>query len=750
MTSVAIRALGRPARPRAPWARRTLAPVLVATLLVPGAFVDAAGATGTACATEEPSTDAEGRHVIDSPAKLAWISGVDLDADRDRQVDDAADDAALTARLGHDYVQTTDVDLAGCEWLPIGQMRTSDLSATPPFDGTYDGGGNAIRGLTIVARTGILTGQRDFLGLFARTGTSGVAISDLRVVDASLSADSGQLRYAGILIGQTSNPLTVEDVHVSGTIADVNVETGGLIGDLGDHLGDVSRGPVLIARSSATVTITPGPFSSDGSRVGGLVGEVNPRSADTRIVDSTVSGTVTTRSSANATGGLVGIAYSGSPTADAVLTVERSSADVTVAGRGEVGGLIGEARVVVVKDSSATGDVSGTGYAVGGLIGVLAGAALVERSFATGDATTTEEWAGGLIGSTSERDGLGPTVRHVYATGTVTEGTDDWLPRSGGLIGQMATGSLSDAFTTSTLVTADGVTAGFAGAGIGGAVGAAGSGATIARVLARATVGSTADPAGVGAFLGLVPDADVVSASFYARAINGAMPGIGTGAAGAGRNAGYVTGGSDAELRAIATFTDAGWDVVDGWAEFDPTATPARVWGICPDLGGGFPFLLWQYSADEVPVACGGTLAATGATTSDPGPDLTCAPTTIAVGGTVTCTVSAGPADTDFVWRAAHNPAFAEGVVRTDADGAGTFTFIVPSAALGDTVTVELVAWTAPIPIGVVGAGPRPSSIPAGEGAASSGLRTSALLVLAALIVAGALASRRRAVGPLG
>lgn len=559
-----------------------------------------AAAAPDACATETPSTDAEGRYVIDTPGRLAWISGVDLDADRDRTVDDAASDAVLAARMGHDYVQTAVVDLAGCEWLPIGLMRTSDNAAMPHFDGTYDGGGYEIRGLTITARTGILTGQRDFLGLFARTGQGGVVIRDVTIVDAAISAASSELRFTGILIGQTSTPLTVEDVTVSGTIEDVSVETGGLIGDLGDFLNDGSDGDVLIARVSADVTITPGPFSSDGSRVGGLVGEVNPRSTSTRIVDSTVTGSVTAGSGSSSTGGLVGMAYD----FGGFLSVERSSAAVAVTGRGAVGGLIGEGRSVVVRDASATGAVTGSGYSVGGLLGALGGPAIIERSFSTGAVSTSEEQAGGLVGATFDLSGT-PTIRYVYATGTVTEGSDDWIPSAGGLVGYFGGGSISDAFTTSTISTADGVTAGYAGAA-GGAVGRVpddATGATVRRVLARSTVGSTAAVGGLGALLGLVPDADVAEASFYDTGLNGAMPGIGSDSAGAGRNAAGVTGRSAAELTAFATYADAGWPIVDGWVPFDADA--GQVWGICSGLEDGFPFLLWQY--DSVGASsCGG------------------------------------------------------------------------------------------------------------------------------------------------
>jgi Tol biopolymer transport system component len=94
---------------------------------------------------------------------------------------------------------------------------------------------------------------------------------------------------------------------------------------------------------------------------------------------------------------------------------------------------------------------------------------------------------------------------------------------------------------------------------------------------------------------------------------------------------------------------------------------------------------------------------------------LTCEPSVLAVGRTVTCTVTGGDPGIDVLWRAAYNPAFAGAGVTLGADGTGSFSFVVPRAALGQQLTVELVEWTAPVSLGVVGA-PVPASIPAGEG----------------------------------
>ena len=96
-------------------------------------------------------------------------------------------------------------------------------------------------------------------------------------------------------------------------------------------------------------------------------------------------------------------------------------------------------------------------------------------------------------------------------------------------------------------------------------------------------------------------------------------------------------------------------------------------------------------------------------------PSVSCAPLPLAVGASVSCTVTGGDPGIDILWRAADNPPFAGQGVTLDADGVGTFGFTVPAAALGQVVTVELVDWLAPVSLGVVG-GPVPTSVPSGGG----------------------------------
>ncbi len=121
---------------------------------------------------------------------------------------------------------------------------------------------------------------------------------------------------------------------------------------------------------------------------------------------------------------------------------------------------------------------------------------------------------------------------------------------------------------------------------------------------------------------------------------------------------------------------------------------------------------------------------------------MSCVPLLPVVGARITCTVTGGDAGIDILWRAAYNPVIAEAGVTLDASGTGTFSFVVPAAALGEVLTVELVEWIAPVSLGVSG-GPVPTSVPSGGGPVP-------VWTLGLLALAGVLVLRRRALGPAG
>jgi hypothetical protein len=123
--------------------------------------------------------------------------------------------------------------------------------------------------------------------------------------------------------------------------------------------------------------------------------------------------------------------------------------------------------------------------------------------------------------------------------------------------------------------------------------------------------------------------------------------------------------------------------------------------------------------------------------------ELACTPDPVVPGGTVTCVVTKGPADFAILWNALfRGSAFAGQGVMLDADGRGTFSFIAPRGAAGQSVEVLLVDWLRPLSVQVSGTAV-PGRIPAGEGSGALPFAFGAVL----LLVVGSAALRLRRAG---
>jgi len=109
--------------------------------------------------------------------------------------------------------------------------------------------------------------------------------------------------------------------------------------------------------------------------------------------------------------------------------------------------------------------------------------------------------------------------------------------------------------------------------------------------------------------------------------------------------------------------------------------------------------------------------------------ELACTPDPVAPGGTVTCEVSGGSAGFDILWQASFGSVFASQGVTLGADGRGSFSFVAPRGAAGQSV--ELVQWLRPLDVQVSGS-LVPARIPAGEGSGALPFAFGAALLLVA------------------
>jgi len=249
--------------------------------------------------------------------------------------------------------------------------------------------------------------------------------------------------------------------------------------------------------------------------------------------------------------------------------------NVNITGDESVGGLVGFS-AGTVSDSYCTGSVTGQGF-VGGLVGHDWYLSAVTNSHFTGTVAGDCN-VGGLVGQN-----MG-TVSDCYSNGNVSG--ISWSV--GGLVGHNG-GTVSSSYSTASVVSDNNV---------GGLVGENGGDGTVSNCYSSGDVTSYDNVAGglVGGNYGTVSNS-YSTGSVTGSSQVGGLVGVGTGSnsfwdtqtSGQATSDGG-TGKTTAEMKSIATFSGAGWNMI---AVANPgTCNPSYIWNIVN--GVTYPFLSWQ------------------------------------------------------------------------------------------------------------------------------------------------------------
>ncbi|NLQ19164.1 filamentous hemagglutinin N-terminal domain-containing protein, partial [Marinomonas sp. M1K-6] len=158
--------------------------------------------------------------------------------------------------------------------------------------------------------------------------------------------------------------------------------------------------------------------------VGALVGTA----MQTHIENVTSSGKVVGEEEV---GGLVGYMD------ESAVTVLKSHSSAEVTGANNIGGLVGKLSHSTIRESYATGKITGTGSNIGGIVGYN-NYSLIEDSYAT-NAVSGGTNVGGLVGYNKNY-----SIKNSYASGSVT-GTSN----VGGLVGSN-NGTITNSFYATT------------------------------------------------------------------------------------------------------------------------------------------------------------------------------------------------------------------------------------------------------------------------------------------------------------
>ena len=236
-----------------------------------------------------------------------------------------------------DITLTSDIDLSGIDWTPIG------IDDNHQYTGTFNGGGHTITGLTV-------TTSDQYAGLFGRIGSGG-KVMNVKLEGVQIESDNETSDVGGVAGWSYGN---IENCSVSGSVS-----VSGMNGVAGGVVGYQSGGLLTRCSSSATVNA--------GNTAGGVVGTTNNGATLTACY---ATGSVTLESInqyGNFAGGVVGSNGSSS-----TLKACYAWGSVTGSGSGTVytGGVTGSNDLgTLTACYHAKGTVKGSDGATGGVAG---------------------------------------------------------------------------------------------------------------------------------------------------------------------------------------------------------------------------------------------------------------------------------------------------------------------------------------------------------------------------------------------
>ena len=184
-----------------------------------------------------------------------------------------------------DYVLTDDIDLSGSDWTPIGGSGGSQyalVSGERVFNGTFDGAGHVISGLTIQCDGSNNSGYRiSQSGLFAMLGSDDASdyaeVKNIVFIDVSISHNLGGGDTIGTLAADADGFVKIDNVAVLGGSIEVTANNGGDLIGVGGIIGQSRNNTAGVHMSNlynaASVNVTSA-VSTPPVRCGGIIGRI--------------------------------------------------------------------------------------------------------------------------------------------------------------------------------------------------------------------------------------------------------------------------------------------------------------------------------------------------------------------------------------------------------------------------------------------------------------------------------------------
>lgn len=302
-----------------------------------------------------------------------------------------------------EYVKLTqDVDISGAQWTPIGTSVRSGsglASGSTPFEGTFDGTGHTVSGLTITQNGTQSQGDDHAIGFFG--AVMGGTVENLMLADASVNCSSSEL--AGIAVGFLSSNGTVNDVSTSGSLK-AECGCGAIVGKM------TLSGTIADCTNAASVTSTGG-----SGNCGGIVGAAyyTAEGQQMRITNCTNTGAIT---GTNDVGGICGLCCG--------FVSDCKNEGAVTGSSYSVGGICGELKnygdiTHCTNSATVTNTATSSPYGTGGIVGWTRYDGAPPAYAASAPFAVTDNVNTGSV-TTASSIGVGGIIGVLYSAGTVT------------------------------------------------------------------------------------------------------------------------------------------------------------------------------------------------------------------------------------------------------------------------------------------------------------------------------------------
>jgi len=402
------------------------------------------------------------------------------------------------------------------------------VTCDPLVNLTFDGRGHTIRNLTINRS---VAGPYDIGDIALFRWLDGGEIKNINIINCNIT---GRWNVGGIVGGVYWASGGISNCNVLGTLESLQGELGGIVGFAGYANGNITN-----CHFTGTLTCPPG-------SIGGIAGYawVLPAGAPRlKIENCSFNGQISSLTG-DADGGIAGYASE--------YDLISCTVKVSITGEAYLGGLVGEMYDTNINDCSAEIEIIGLGAGwdreIGGLVGVSWGTGFViSRSKASGSINSpTSRYVGGLVGYSNNRIEQSRANVDIVADRNV-----------GGLVG-ISYASVQNSYSLGDVNGAS--------SEVGGLIGQQNQLGSVVEKSYSAGLVIGGGP-NVGGLVGLLSFGTINNDCFWD--IETSLQTLSAGG----------IGKTTAEMKVLATFLAAGWDI--------ETISSA-------DLADGYPFLSWQ------------------------------------------------------------------------------------------------------------------------------------------------------------